>query len=45
MLCHPIVIFNKWPQGVNAFTANDVDKEALGLIKIRDREANVLGAP
>ncbi|OIQ71359.1 hypothetical protein GALL_470270 [mine drainage metagenome] len=45
VLQHPIavVVFER-PEGVDQFAADHVDEEALGLIKVGDGEANVLGA-
>jgi hypothetical protein len=44
MLSHPIVIATKWPEAIDALTANNIDEESLGLVQIGHGKSDVFGA-
>jgi len=44
LLSEPIVVFDKRAQAIDLFAADYVHKKTFGLIKVRNRKADVLGS-
>jgi hypothetical protein len=42
---HPVVLAFKGTECIDALAANDVHKEAFGLVEVWHREADVIGSP